>query len=252
MNLAGVYNCPSDTTFDDVVQIAWLPNARVLSDPRWYIHGYSSSFGKLMADGWTRLKSNDIVDTEASVRFRTLDDKFWLSQANHIFTTLQISSDFQHYVVPYLVDFGLTISTSEADMPKGFLFLCPPEDFQVGQASFKLPDCPAYWSLDQSGAERLAPEEATSLGFPSLELSTKLWGRSWDASVYAGIRQFHQAKGFDPDGQDVARHLGHELYQVSGPFAHIEGEYSEDGDDTSQWPTDEEFDDEPDSVNRGE
>ncbi|KAJ7755486.1 hypothetical protein B0H16DRAFT_715739 [Mycena metata] len=39
--------------------------------------------------------------------------------------------------------------------------------------------------------------------------------RSWDASVYAGLRKFHRAKGFDPDSQDVARHLGYPLYQVS-------------------------------------
>jgi hypothetical protein len=41
-------------------------------------------------------------------------------------------------------------------------------------------------------------------------------GQSWDPSVYAGLRKFHQAKDFDPESQDVARHLGHPLYQLSG------------------------------------
>ncbi|KAJ7107486.1 hypothetical protein C8R44DRAFT_597450, partial [Mycena epipterygia] len=66
----------------------------------------------------------------------------------------------------------------------------------------------AYWSLDPSGAQSLTPEEADRLGFPSIKASTEVRTRSWDASVYAGLRKFHEAKGFDPDSQDVARHLG--------------------------------------------
>ncbi|KAJ7448414.1 hypothetical protein FB451DRAFT_1289209 [Mycena latifolia] len=53
-------------------------------------------------------------------------------------------------------------------------------------------------------------------------------GYSWDGSVYTGLRQFHQGKGFDADSQDVARQLGYPLYQLSGElgarFAHVEEE----------------------------
>jgi sigma54-dependent transcription regulator len=67
-------------------------------------------------------------------------------------------------------------------------------------------------------------EDATALGFPSISLHTEVWGGSWDASVYAALHQFHQAKGFDPDSQDVACHLGEPLYQLAremdSPFAH--------------------------------
>ncbi|KAJ7927327.1 hypothetical protein B0H13DRAFT_1598805 [Mycena leptocephala] len=87
-----------------------------------------------------------------------------------------------------------------------------------------MPDCPAYWSLDPSGAERLSPEEAAELGFPSIRSLTSIYIDSWDADVYAALRQFHRAKGFDPDSQDVARHLGYPLYQlpsaVDALFAH--------------------------------
>ncbi|KAJ7922205.1 hypothetical protein B0H13DRAFT_128893 [Mycena leptocephala] len=37
---------------------------------------------------------------------------------------------------------------------------------------------------------------------------------SWDHSVYAGIRQFHQARGFDPYSQEVAAALGYPLLHV--------------------------------------
>ncbi|KAJ7455174.1 hypothetical protein FB451DRAFT_984505, partial [Mycena latifolia] len=71
-----------------------------------------------------------------------------------------------------------------------------------------------YWSLDPSGVERMSLEEAEQLGFPSFELEMKYQGWSWDESVYNGIRQFHQAKGFDPDSQDVALELGHPLFRL--------------------------------------
>ncbi|KAJ6462945.1 hypothetical protein C8R45DRAFT_878558, partial [Mycena sanguinolenta] len=217
VNLGGVYHCPSHDTFNEVVAIAWSPNAQPFVDHSWYDSGHRLRFGELTADGWTCLESYNIVDTTASVAvFDTNDGEFWLIQANHIFAALQISSDFQDYVVSSGVHFELTISASEGDTPQGFLFLCPPNHFQSGPSSFKWPNCPAYWSLNQSGAEPLALEEANSLGFPSLRLSTRIVGRSWDASVYDGLRRFHKAKGFDPDSQDVAWHLRHKLYQVSG------------------------------------
>ncbi|KAJ6452400.1 hypothetical protein C8R45DRAFT_789500, partial [Mycena sanguinolenta] len=71
-----------------------------------------------------------------------------------------------------------------------------------------------YWSLDPSSVHRLTPEDATRLGFPSFQLVTNAGGFYWDASVYGGLRQFHQAQGFDPDSQDVARHLGLPLFRL--------------------------------------
>ncbi|KAJ7197712.1 hypothetical protein C8J57DRAFT_1029209, partial [Mycena rebaudengoi] len=68
-----------------------------------------------------------------------------------------------------------------------------------------------YWSLDPSGTERLGSEEAERLGFPSFTVRM-----SWDDLVYAGIREFHEAKGFDPYSQDVAREFGYPLYEVRG------------------------------------
>ncbi|KAJ7906962.1 hypothetical protein B0H13DRAFT_2332922 [Mycena leptocephala] len=58
---------------------------------------------------------------------------------------------------------------------------------------------------------------------------------SSSADVYAGLRQFHRDKGFDPDSQDVA---GYPIYQLhrAGPvdplFAHVDDAYSDsqDGD----------------------
>jgi len=132
------------------------------------------------------------------------------------------------------IRFELEISKTPSP-PKGFLFLCPIQDFKTGPSSFRWPDSPAYWALDPSGVLRLTTEDATSLGFPTIRPSMRISGFSWDASVYASLRECHEGKGFDPDGQDVARHLGLPLYRLSNeidvPFAHINDEHTQDADD---------------------
>ncbi|KAJ7201108.1 hypothetical protein GGX14DRAFT_371531, partial [Mycena pura] len=94
------------------------------------------------------------------------------------------------------------------------LFVCPRLSLRSGADTFQWPDCPAYWSLDSSGKDRLSTEEALHLGFPAVKLQMEVEVFSWDASVYEGIRQFHQRKGFHPNSQDVAHHLGYPLFQL--------------------------------------
>ncbi|KAJ7877100.1 hypothetical protein B0H14DRAFT_2280794, partial [Mycena olivaceomarginata] len=98
--------------------------------------------------------------------------------------------------------------------PDAYLFVCPTKHLQTGPTSFQWPECPAYWSLDPSGTERLSVNEATRFGLPSVYRVAICEGNSWDGSFYAGLRKFHEAKGFDPESQDVARHLDQPLWQV--------------------------------------
>ncbi|KAK6980631.1 hypothetical protein R3P38DRAFT_2808893 [Favolaschia claudopus] len=72
----------------------------------------------------------------------------------------------------------------------------------------------AYWLLNPQGSERLDAKHADQMGFPSLKLSTTVFGLSWDDIVYAGLGDFHKAKGFDPYSQEVAVHLRKPLYQL--------------------------------------
>jgi hypothetical protein len=96
--------------------------------------------------------------------------------------------------------------------------------------SSKWPECPAYWSLDPSGVEQLSWEDAASIGFPRIGIRQYADGLSWDAPVYEGLRQFHQAKGFDPDSQEFALHRGDPLYELASQtntsFAHCESAVS--------------------------
>ncbi|KAJ7455137.1 hypothetical protein FB451DRAFT_1565044 [Mycena latifolia] len=151
----------------------------------------------------------------------------WLTQANHIFNRLGIASNHEDYALLDYIECQLIIFNTGDNIPSGFLFLCPLADLEPDNPSyFRHPECAAYWSLDPSGVECLGMEEAEQLGFPYFEFTMEVLGFSWDESVYTGVRQFHQAKGFDPDSLDVAREVGCQLYQlladVHSLFAHVD------------------------------
>ncbi|KAF7340638.1 hypothetical protein MSAN_02135700 [Mycena sanguinolenta] len=175
-----------------------------------------------MPNDWTRFQSGEVfnrtVSTANSIYSYTHLATFCnarLSQANHIFRRLNIMSNFEDYVFINHVRFDLNIFQTTGNPPEGFLFLCPQEDFQTGPSSFCCPACPAYWSLDPSGIDRLSSEVAAQLVFPPFELTVTVHSSSWDASVYEGLRQFHEAKGFDPYSQDVALLLDYLFYRLS-------------------------------------
>ncbi|KAF7377040.1 hypothetical protein MSAN_00122100 [Mycena sanguinolenta] len=224
VNLGAVFHC-SGHPLEDSVEIAFLPSAEapILCD--WTIFGGGTR--KIMPNGWTRFQSGDVFNT-IYVSIICPYEQTWLSQANHIFRRLNIMSNFGDYVLPYNIQFQLNIPETAGDPPESFLFLCPREDFRIGSSAVRWPACPAYWSLDPSGTDHLSLEEATWLGFPSFELTIEAGGYSWDTSVYEGLRQFHEAKGFDPYSQDVARHLGCPLYELSSQadtFAYVDSDF---------------------------
>ncbi|KAJ7349851.1 hypothetical protein DFH08DRAFT_958799 [Mycena albidolilacea] len=198
--------CPSAGQLEDRVQIAALPDAKDSFYP-WDIKG--AKRGEVMRDGYTRFTcDSELVGTVIKTfgKGHHTPTEHWLGQANHIFNRLGISSQFEDYVVAVeYVAYEIHLSETSADPPKGFLFLPPPEDFQHGKISV---DCPGYWSFNSAGVERLDSADAVKLGFPSQTLSMNFKGSCWVPGVYAGLRKFHQLKGFDPESEDVARHLG--------------------------------------------
>ncbi|KAJ6465836.1 hypothetical protein C8R45DRAFT_493041 [Mycena sanguinolenta] len=138
-----------------------------------------------------------------------------MAQANHIFTLLETTSHWDDYVFMDMAAFVLRCLPKPFNAPEqeGYLFVCPPEDFRTGANSFQWPSCPAYWSLDPSGASRLSPEEAKILGFAAIHIETVMRGGSWDGVVYEGLQKFHRGNGFDPYSQDMAIHLGYPLFE---------------------------------------
>ncbi|KAJ6549629.1 hypothetical protein B0H10DRAFT_2128274 [Mycena sp. CBHHK59/15] len=211
-------------------------------------YGWTSNFGGsdvpqplVTESGWSRIESWSLDGSLSRIIYATpFNPSIWLAQANHIFSTLQITSTQGNYWgivegIQYSIHFPGTLD----GIPWGYLFLCPLEDLQTADGTqFRHPDLPAYWSLDPSGIEELSTEEAENLGFPPLELTMEVHGN-------LPLRQFHEAKGFDPESQDVARHLGYPLYQISPEwetrFAYVE-EIAESELPESNTPSDSEID----------
>jgi hypothetical protein len=116
----------------------------------------------------------------------------------------------------YAFDYQLKLFGPKENLFFGYLFLWPLAELQAEDpACLRIPDCIAYWSLDPSGLKRLSGEVAEDLGFPAIQVEMYAYGKSWDASVYDGICKFHEAKGFDPYGQEVAIALGCRAVQLS-------------------------------------
>jgi len=227
VNLGAIILCSSGNEVENGAEITTLQNIRLrVYENRWSIDG--RPLRCINGKGWTYCTSGDVLGTKIQLWLWAPHTEAWLSQANHIFNRLQITSNFENYFTLDVISFELTISATTINPPKGFLFLCPPKDFQTGPLTFRWPDCPAYWSLDPSGVECLSMDDAVGLGFPSIKPSLCIRGRSWDPIVYAGLRKFHEAKGFDPDSLDVAQNLEHPIYQLPGdvdaPFAHVNEE----------------------------
>ncbi|KAJ7104834.1 hypothetical protein C8R44DRAFT_332454 [Mycena epipterygia] len=151
----------------------------------------------------------------------------WLSQANHVLSQLAIPPKHEDCLLVYHIIYWLRFLGPVENLPEGYLFLCPSEDLRSKDGAWlATTECPAYWSLDPSGSDSLVPEDASRLGFLSFEFKMEVHVQSWHEDVYAALSRFHAGKGFDLNSQDVARHLGHLLYELScspnGDGAHIE------------------------------
>ncbi|KAF8215563.1 hypothetical protein K438DRAFT_2007919 [Mycena galopus ATCC 62051] len=170
--------------------------------------GLSESRGEILPNGWTRFSMSDILTEPDSILDLMVfqDRKPWISQANYIFNLLRITCEHEQYVVLDRIDFRAHL--------------------QKEDGRFWKPANPAYWAFDELGAEPLNPDQAEALGFPSFTFDMTVVGNHWSSSAYEGVREFHRGKGFDPESQDVARHLGYSLWEVASnhkpTFAHSE------------------------------
>ncbi|KAJ7168939.1 hypothetical protein C8R46DRAFT_242813 [Mycena filopes] len=204
--------------WNDPVEMASIPSC-AFEDSGWKLTltgAPGSARPTRMKDGWTRFDYFNVMTTGmASREFSWPEtDNCWLAQANSIFSGLDVDADLEDYRVVYGVEYWLSFSNMADVSPKdGYLFLCPLSHLRSPDGThFRNTDLAAYWSLDPSGAKPLSHWMARMLGFPSLAFKTKIWSRSWNHTVYTAVRQFQSGKGFDPDTQAVARHMGVPLY----------------------------------------
>ncbi|KAF8139249.1 hypothetical protein K438DRAFT_1996177 [Mycena galopus ATCC 62051] len=71
-----------------------------------------------------------------------------------------------------------------------------------------------YWAFNPDGLDRLTHAVAEDIGLPTPRFSFHCTGKEWNARIDDQIREFHAAKGFDPDSGDAAVALGYPLVDV--------------------------------------
>ncbi|KAF8175230.1 hypothetical protein K438DRAFT_1939713 [Mycena galopus ATCC 62051] len=229
VKLGAIYRCPSGDRLDNAVETACIHGCGA-HHSGWWLRAKRLA---IMENGWTRVASCDAADIRISLEiWSTEGPRYWLTQANHIFNCLKITCNYEAYVLVTQIKCHLNIFGSKESTPAGYLFLCPWADLGLDiHGQFRLPECLSYWSTDPSGAKRLTTEGAKALRFPNIQLEMWAEGYSWDGSVYVGLHQFHQGKGFDPESQDLARHLGYPLLRLPGeldaPFSRFDVEDSD-------------------------
>ncbi|KAF7353200.1 Kinase-like protein [Mycena sanguinolenta] len=213
---AGIFQL--DSQCGTCVRITEPPNILLVEELHW--ENYGRAPDELLPNSWIWYHSHRTRALKLGLELLSPSyeiNKAWLAQANYIFVELDKETHVEDFVCICDVEFTLRI-TDKHDIPEGYLFVCPPEDFCTGTephaALYQWPACPAYWSLDSSGIDRLSTEDARNLGFPAIHIETRMYGASWDHSVYEGLRRFHEGKGHNPNSREVARRLRYTLYKV--------------------------------------
>ncbi|KAJ7232390.1 hypothetical protein C8J57DRAFT_173177 [Mycena rebaudengoi] len=164
-----------------------------------------------------RLRSSNPSSAPLSLHIRWSSlPSLWAAQANYILDSLQTSTTPDNIALCNAIWFNLFVTDPPPTTPDGYLFLCPKDHFIVNHGSFRWPERATFWSLDPSGSPPMSDSEAQELGFPKLSKRIEVNARYWyrDPKVYDRLRRFHEAKGFNDSGHDVARHLGYPLLQL--------------------------------------
>ncbi|KAF7340340.1 Reverse transcriptase-RNase H-integrase [Mycena venus] len=194
-----------------------------------------------MPTGWTRVEYLDnpdqnpyFLEMEAGLDYYYEENvmKWWISQQNYVCKHLQCAIDANDRRPLHLItgiDFHCILNTqldgftlqgtfmTNAPQHQVYLFLFPPQvELVDGQFIIMNPNDSEkyYWSFDPTGLEQLTHEMAEDIGLLTPQFFVRVIGWKGDESTLDMIREFHAAKGFDPDSQDVAIAMGYPLVDI--------------------------------------
>ncbi|KAK6966783.1 hypothetical protein R3P38DRAFT_3152337 [Favolaschia claudopus] len=192
--------------------------AQVYSDlPKWSAFVDDAIYGNtnIMPNGWTRvlLAGSEILGASFRLPFKTVrarDDQnspsyplfrelfAWFAQALYIFDRLGLARQCSScsYIDSICVDCGLT----------GYI------QPRADSTRYGFPREEPYWSFDPRGNDRLSANEALNLGLPQARIDISVTHYFVDDAFLKDVHTFHARKGFDPDSQEIAEHLGLALY----------------------------------------
>ncbi|KAJ7818705.1 hypothetical protein B0H14DRAFT_2456117 [Mycena olivaceomarginata] len=192
-----------------------------------------------MPTGWTRVEyqDNPNLDSHHLAAYCGIEhdlashvEKWWLSQQTYVHKHLQgvIVADVSlHFITGIHFDCildhqldGFTLrGTFMTDAPsdKVYLFLFPPQvEILDGQLTIiNPPDAEKYyWSFDPVGLDQLTHEIAEDIGLPTPKFMIVADGLFLEEEDTNLLREFHAAKGFDPESQDIAIAMRYPLVDI--------------------------------------
>jgi hypothetical protein len=118
--------------------------------------------------------------------------------------------------------------TFMADAPTDevFLFLPSPRVTMVnGRLAFHVPPEP-YFAFDLNGANQLTDDMHIERGLPKFSLELSEQYGLWSDTEYQLLWNFHRAKGYDPDSQNIAAACGYPLIDVESLCPRVTGRCS--------------------------
>ncbi|KAF8164370.1 hypothetical protein K438DRAFT_268030 [Mycena galopus ATCC 62051] len=195
--------------------------------------------GEVMPTGWTRVEylnneeSSFWMTVHLDPYYETAVMKWWISQQSYVRKHLQRAIGLEEDYLPlYLITHisiicdletrldGFTLQgtfMADAHSNKVYLFLAPPQ-VEILNGHFTVAVPPEteryYWAFDPDGVDRLTHAVAEDIGLPKPRFSFDCGGMNWDERTDEQIREFHAAKGFDPDSRDATIALGYPLVDI--------------------------------------
>ncbi|KAJ7769239.1 hypothetical protein B0H14DRAFT_353070 [Mycena olivaceomarginata] len=196
-----------------------------------------------MPTGWTRVEYQDNPNLDpcrlmADIGIEIIEypvashvKKWWLSQQACVHKHLQdvivtyeplhfITNIHFHCILDQQLD-GFTLrGTFMMDAPSTevYLFLFNPQ-FEVLDGQLTIINPPdaekCYWAFDPAGLNQLTQEIAEDIGLPTPKFTARPYGPClWEEETISLIRDFHAARGFDPESQDAAIAAGYPLIDI--------------------------------------
>ncbi|KAK7063360.1 hypothetical protein R3P38DRAFT_2818279 [Favolaschia claudopus] len=135
------------------------------------------------------------------------------AQANYITSHLGTECSSYSFIGTVYASYSFTSWQLPESLGEIFLFLPPSRGFftpNLTRCCFTTEE--HYWSFDPSGNDRLSPNEALNLGLPQASLEILVSQIYVDETLFKDLHTFHTMKGFNPDSQEIAKHLGLPLF----------------------------------------
>ncbi|ESK81648.1 hypothetical protein Moror_3243, partial [Moniliophthora roreri MCA 2997] len=160
----------------------------------------------------------------------------WLSQSSWAFGALNVTAGEENFFVIGPPALKIEHTLHEYDGLTAFFNLCdgkPPVEetppapspiylflhpFPKSISEFVSWRCqPYFWSFDKTGQSKMSEEECERWGVPVLTCRIgRFWVRKWPTYVYTALREWQEARGFDPTTSDWARSMGYPEFEIVG------------------------------------